>query len=208
MNQCFLSAEDIRDLHRDLRILIATDGTLTRMLSIVANDDIALQIIDQKPIAPSAPESKQLPSGRILQRDILLRGQTSGIPYVAAESLLAIDLLPSSMVTALTKTDRTLGEVMVASGLETFKEAATVWRGALPGWVATTGYQDSRSDTLSRRYRVIIGGQPAIIITEHFLQNVFSDDSHEQDHHKYSTFSIQGARNSFAPNDRHPTRPC
>jgi chorismate lyase len=188
MNPRFLSDEDIRRLNRDLRILIATDGTLTRMLSIVADDEIVLQIIEQKicPIAPTAPESMQLPSGRVLHRHILLRGQSSGTAYVAAESLIAIDLLPPSITTSLTETDQTIGEIMVASRLETFKETATVWKGASPGWVVNGGSQDSRSGTVARRYRVIAGGQPAIIITEYFLRNVFSDGLQtEHDHREH-----------------------
>jgi chorismate--pyruvate lyase len=186
MNQRFLSDEDIRRLNRDLRILIATDGTLTRMLSIVANDEIVLQIIKQKiwPIAPTAPESMQLPNGRVLQRHILLRGRSSGTAYVAAESLIAIDLLPPLIVTSLTETDRTIGEIMVASRLETFKETATVWNGASPGWAVNEGSQDSRSGTVARRYRMIAGGQPAIIITEYFLENVFSDGVQTEHYHR------------------------
>jgi chorismate-pyruvate lyase len=177
MNQRFLSDEDIRRLNRDLRILIATDGTLTRMLNIVANDEIVLQVIKQKicPIAQTAHESMQLPSGRVLQRHILLRGRRSGTAYVAAESLIAIDLLPPSIVTSLTTTDLTIGEIMVSSRLETFKETATVWNGALPDWVGNDRSQDSQSGTVARRYRVIAEGLPAIVITEYFLQNVLSD---------------------------------
>ncbi|MGB8206603.1 MAG: chorismate--pyruvate lyase, partial [Mycobacterium sp.] len=37
MTACFLSDEDIRKLDRDLRILIATNGTLSRILTVVAN---------------------------------------------------------------------------------------------------------------------------------------------------------------------------
>lgn len=177
MNPCYLSDEDIRGLDRDIRILIATDGTLTRMLNIVANDEIVLQIIKQEicNIAPTEPESEELPNRRVLKRHTVLSGRSSGTAYIAAEALIAIDHLPPSIITDLTKTERPIGEVMAASGLETFKETATVWKGALPGWVVTAGNHDARIGHIARRYRVIVGGQRAIIITEYFLQNVFSD---------------------------------
>ena len=182
MTECFLSDEEIRTLNRDLRILIATNGTLTRILTVVADDEIVVQIIKQQihHVAPKIPKLGQLPSGRVLQRNILLKGRRSGKPFVAAESFIAIDLLPPAIVTSLTTTDRPIGEVMAASCLDTFKEAPKVWIGELPGWLALDGYQNSRTRTVARRYRIITGGQPVIIITEYFLQNAFRDEPCEE----------------------------
>jgi chorismate--pyruvate lyase len=179
MTECFLSAEEVRKLDRDLRILIATNGTLTRILNVVANDEIVVQIVTQQihPVAPKISELGQLPSGRVLQRRIVLKGRSSGNPFVAAESLIAIDLLPPAIMTSLTKTNRPVGEVMAASCLETFKEAPKVWIGESPGWLAHAGYQNSRPRTVSRQYRIITGGQPVFIITEYFLRNVFQQDA-------------------------------
>ncbi len=175
MTGCILSDEEIRKLNRDLRILIATDGTLTRILNIVAGNEIVVQIVEQQihDVAPKIPELQQLPSGRVLERRILLKGRGSGNPLVAAESLISIDLLPPAILTSLTETDRPIGEVMAASRVETFKEAAKVWIGKLPGWLELDGYQNSRTGTIARRYRIVAGGQPVMVITEHFLRNVF-----------------------------------
>jgi chorismate-pyruvate lyase len=172
-----LPDDEVRKLNRDLRILIATNGTLTRILGIVANDEIVVQIVEQQVhgMAPRIPGLEQLPSSRVLQRQILLKGRSSGHPFVAAESLIAIDLLPPAITTSLTKTERPIGEVIAASYLETFKEAAKVWIGQPPGWLAHTGYQNSEPRIVARRYRIITGGQPVIIITEYFLRNVFQD---------------------------------
>jgi chorismate-pyruvate lyase len=177
-----LSDEAIGKLDRDLRILIATNGTLTRILNIVANDEIVVQIIKQQihNMAPKIPELEGSAIGRVLQRGILLKGRSSGTPFVAAESLIAIDLLPPAIMTSLTETDRPIGEVMAASCLETFKEEPKVWTGELPGWLALDGYQNSRSRTVARRYRIIAGGQPVIIITEYFLRSVFQAAPREE----------------------------
>jgi chorismate--pyruvate lyase len=168
-----LSDDEIDKLNRELRILIATDGTLTRILGVVANDEIALEIIDQQihDITPNLPELGQLASGRVLQRRILLKGRSSGNPFVAAESLIALDRLPPAIVTSLTNTDCPIGEVIAASRLETFKEGAKVWIGRPPGWFARAGCQDSEPGIVARRYRVIMEGQPVMIITEYFLRN-------------------------------------
>lgn len=178
MTECLLSDEEIRKLNRDLRILITTDGTLTRMLNIVANDEIVVQIINQQILngeAVNMPDVEQLPSGRILRRNILLKGRSSGSPLVAAESLIAIDLLPLTVTTGLTTTEDPIGEVIAASCLETFKEEAKVWIRELPDWVVLAGYKSSQPRTVARRYRIITGGQPVLIITEYFLRNEFED---------------------------------
>lgn len=175
MTGCVLSDEEIRKLNRDLRILIATDGTLTRILSIVAGDEAVVQIVEQQihEVAPKMSELDQLPSGRVLRRRILLKGRSSGNPLVAAESLIAMDLLPPAILTSLTETDRPIGEVMAANRIETFKEAAKVWIGELPGWLALDGDQNSDTGTIARRYRIIARGQPVMVITEYFLRTVF-----------------------------------
>jgi chorismate-pyruvate lyase len=208
MTECLLSDEEIRKLDRDLRILIATNGTLTRILSVVANDEIVVQVIKQHihHVAPEIPGLEQLASGRVLQRRILLKGQSSGEPFVAAESLIAIDLLPAVMMRSLTKTDRPIGEIMADSCLETFKEAAKVWIGELPGWLPLDGYRNSRPTTLARRYRIITGGRPVLIITEYFLRNVFHDTRpQEPDRCQHSNGIDARSGDSFALINRSPT---
>jgi chorismate lyase len=173
----FLRDDEIQKLNRDLRILIASNGTLTRILGVVADDEIVVQIVDQQVqnVASTMPDLDQLPSGRVLQRRIFLKGRNSGDPLVAAESLVAVDLLPPAITASLTKTDRPIGEILAASCLETFKETAKAWIGRPPGWLTAAGYQSSEPRIVGRRYRVILGGQPAVIITEYFLREVFQD---------------------------------
>lgn len=174
-----LAVAEIRKLNRDLRILVATNGTLTRILSVLANEDIAVEIIRQQihNAAPRTPGHHGLASGRVLERDILLKGRTSGYAFVAAESLIAVDSLPHEIVTSLMETDRPIGEIMAGSCIETFKEEAKVWAGKLPRWPALDGYQNSRMDTVARRYRILSGGVPVMIVTEYILPAVFEDAS-------------------------------
>ncbi len=178
MTERLLSVDEIRELSRDLRILLATNGTLTRILNVVADEEIVVHIVDQRVhhIAPKVPDLQELPLGRVLQRNIVLKGRSTGKPFVAAESLIAIDLLPPELMTSLTTTDCPIGEAMAASCLETFKEAPTVWVGELPTWLED-GYRDSHAGTVGRRYRIIAAGQPVIVITEYFLQNCIDEDA-------------------------------
>jgi chorismate lyase len=172
-----LSVAEIRKLDRDLRILIATNGTLTRILNVLANEEIAVEIVRQQihDVAPKELELEDSAIGRVLQRDILLKGRTSGNAFIAAESLIAIDLLPHAIIASLTETDRPIGEIMAASCIETFKEEAKVWTGKLPSWPALDGYQNSRTGNVARRYRIIAGGRPVFVITEYVLRTAFDD---------------------------------
>jgi chorismate--pyruvate lyase len=170
--ECFMPEDDIRRLDRDLRILIACNGTLTRILGIVADEEIVVDIVDQqfRGDSPWVPASGPQLNGRVLQRRVFLKGRSSGQAFVAAESLVAVDLLPPAIATRLMNTDHPIGEVMAASSLESFKEAAEVWNGPPPTWLGAAGYQHPEPSIVGRRYRVITGGQPAIVITEYFLR--------------------------------------
>jgi chorismate--pyruvate lyase len=160
----FLSDEEICLLDRDLRILVATNGTLTRILGIVTGDEIVVQTIGQV-IQPTA-------SGRSLERQVVLSVRHSRKAFVAAESSIAVDLVRSELIDDLLSTDRPIGELMVASRLEFFKEAPEVWFGDLPACLARAS-QRFAAQAVARRYAIIIAGQPAIVITEHFLQDIY-----------------------------------
>lgn len=168
MPECFIAGEQIHQLHRDLRILIATNGTLTRILGVVADEDIIVQIIDQR-VLRHTDAVEPLPSGRTLQRRVLLKGRDSGSVFVAAESMIAVDLLPDAIAASLTSTELPIGEIMAAGCLETFKEPAEVWLGEPPDWLATIGFQPPSHRIVGRRYRIIMGTRPVMTVTEHFL---------------------------------------
>jgi chorismate-pyruvate lyase len=176
MTECFLAAAEICKLNRNLRLLIGTNGTLTRILGIVADEEIIVQIINQK-IHRRAPEKAglwQLAGDSILQRQVLLKGRSSGQQYVAAESLVSVDLLPRALTASLTETECPIGEIMAAGRLETFKEPADVWIGDAPDWLVAQRYRAPQPRTVGRRYRIISGGRPVIIITEYFLESLES----------------------------------
>ena len=169
MSECFLAAKEIHQLNRDLRILIATNGTLTRILGVVTGEEIVVQVVEQQLHPHGGVQSEQLSGSRILQRRVLLNGQTSGRRFVGAESLIAVDLLPPTIAADLTSTNAPIGEIMAASRLETFKEPADIWVAESPDWLAAATDQGAQERTVSRRYRIILDGQPVIVITEYFL---------------------------------------
>ncbi|WP_165759389.1 chorismate--pyruvate lyase family protein [Mycobacterium decipiens] len=176
MHSNFLTAEEIRKFGRDLRILLATNGTLPRILGILANDDIFTQIIDRD-ICVATPEmrSPERPfNGRTLHRKVLLKGRSSGKLFVVAESLISIDLVPPKLIDNLIEMDRPIGESILANGIEIFKENPKLWMSTLPDWLKLDERQDLAQEAIARRYRMTIRGQPAIVVTEYFPLGTFT----------------------------------
>jgi chorismate lyase len=64
MTECFLAGEELHQLNRDLRILIATNGTLTRILGVVTGEEIVVQIVEQQLHARDAAQSEHLSGSR------------------------------------------------------------------------------------------------------------------------------------------------
>lgn len=170
-----LSEEEIRKLSRDLRMLIATDGTLTRILSVVKDDDVDVQIVKQRiqPCGSGAAVPAESSHGRTMQRNVLLKGRRSGKPFVAAESSIAMDHLPPAIVASLMRTNRPIGELLVGGCLEIFRDTPEVWMGEQPTWAAAAWCRNLGSKAVGRRYRMIIGGRPVVTVAEYFPLHVF-----------------------------------
>lgn len=170
----YLSDEDIRKLARDLQILIATNGTLTRILEVVSEEEIDVKIIDQRTHATAPREHglEDFPAGEVLRRQVVLTGRRTGAPFVAAESFIAANHLPPAITATLTETDRPIGEVVLSNCIETYKDAAKVWFAPIPDW-ARIEKSSNQPGTYARRYRIIIGGRPVISISEYFLTDAF-----------------------------------
>ena len=169
----YLSSRDIQKLNRDLRVMLMTDGTLTRVLSAMSNQSIAVQILDQRETESSNMGSADVGLRGILRRRILLRGQDSHDTFVAAESIIVKEYMPESVLTLLLETNEPLGEVMKSSNLGTTKDPAVIWRAELPTWIPVEHRRAASSDAVARRYQVLLGEVPVVSITEYFLVETF-----------------------------------
>lgn len=174
-DRTILSKQDIQSFSRDIQILLATNGTLTRILSVVIDEEVEVEVFEQtvNDRLPGFSPSGEPIDGRLLQRKVLLRGKLSGKPFVAAESSIAIDLLPPPLVANLKQTNRPIGEIIATSCLELFKEAPEVWMGDPPHWSLPAVNHTLRQKTIGRRYRMIIAGRPAIVVSEYFPLDLF-----------------------------------
>jgi chorismate-pyruvate lyase len=151
------------------RILLVTDGTLTDTLEAAFREPIGLRKIALDILSAPAPLlDLDLPAGApVLDRKILLYGETSGRSYVYAESLLALDRLPPNFRHELMHSDTPMGRLWSEHKMETWKELLVVGRHPVdklaPYLTSAAG-----PDCLMRRYRLISGGRPLMSIEEHF----------------------------------------
>jgi len=100
-------------LSRIQKILLATDGTVTRVLEACAGEEMQLTKLEQTVVpAATADADLALSQGEdVMSRTVLLRGSESGHTYVYAESLIIPGRLHPRLV-QLRRTDRVaaLGE--------------------------------------------------------------------------------------------------
>jgi chorismate--pyruvate lyase len=143
-------------------------GTVTELLEHLAGEAIDADIRHQD--MGSAPGDNPLglsPGAPFLHRSVLLTGRGTGLAFVYAESAIAADRLPGSVLSRLQTTRDPIGRVLADHHL-------VVRRDPLSGAVAAT-HADQDVATLlvdgvhSRGYRILLDGVPAMMVSEWFL---------------------------------------
>ena len=151
------------------RILLISDGTLTDTLEAAFLESIGLRklLITNGPSPVALPELELAAGEPLMQRTILLYGETTGRTYVRAESQLALQRLPPRFQEELVDSNMPMGRLWSAHRLETWKELLMVARHEMGGMAVDFGTKPE-AQCLARRYRVISGGRPLMLIAEHF----------------------------------------
>jgi chorismate-pyruvate lyase len=155
-------------LGRLSRILLASDGTLTDTVEAAMLEPIGLSRlhVGTAPL-PAAMDVLDLDAGaRVMERRILLYGQTSGRNFVYAESFLALDRFPAAFGRALTELDTPIGRLWAEHRLEGRKELLEA--SCAPASPRLAAYFPASADLVMRRYRMISGGKPVMLIAEYF----------------------------------------
>lgn len=143
-----------------LRAVLVTDGTVTKILEAYFWEPVSVDTLEQRfetadddvPwIALHAGES-------CLVRDACLRGTESGQRFAEAFSLIRVDRIPSGFRQRLIDREIGIGVLIRDSGLESYREVLDIGLERL----------DTDALTVYRTYRIIIAGQPVILITEYF----------------------------------------
>lgn len=154
------------------RALLAIDGTVTKFIEAYTLESIEAVRLQQQTQVLSTPHTwlKTPPDTEVIVRQVLLRGRYSSTIYTYAVSLLVSARLPADLLRDLDIEPGGLGQVLLNSQIENRREILWCSREQitdLPGAIrCLTGV-----DFISRTYRIIVGGQPVMLINEKFPTN-------------------------------------
>lgn len=161
-----------------LRTLLVTDGTVTKSLEAYYWEPIVVELVGQQLVLAEA-SIRWLdvePGEEVLSRRVTLRGGVSKSIYTRAFSLIRPRLIPAQLRELLLAGSLGIGELIRDCGLETYRELLEI------GFAdSTAGFGDAEpasGDHIYRTYRIVLGGQPAILLTELFPVSLF--DPHRQ----------------------------
>lgn len=152
-----------------LRALLVTDGTVTKILEAYFWEPITVEtlsqasVIAEKPIPWLGIE----PGSSVLTRDARLIGTDTATAYADAFSIIRTELIPEDFRRRLIAREIGIGVLIRDSGLESYRELLEL------GTEQTPSAPDGQR-RISRTYRIIIEGNPVILITESFPYSVYA----------------------------------
>lgn len=160
---------NLDDLDPFARVLATTDGTVTEILGAWAGDHVSVGWVSQRRADLERPVDglRAGPGTAVLRRDVLLIGTRTGRALLYAESLIAIDRLPTLVRDGLIAGTRPIERLLHESRLETFREILCLRREAA-GQVASDFGARPDDPFVMRSYAIVAGGLPLMLIAEKF----------------------------------------
>jgi chorismate-pyruvate lyase len=152
-----------------LRGLLFTDGTVTRTLEVQALSPVSVEVADQTDSAVSGQiaEYLEVPSGtESVRRRVLIGTGEPMEPAIWAESQILPTRLPPGFLGVLQGAPDGIGESLQQVELESWRELLWFGVDSHPAWSGVDS--DLSSPVVTRLYRVITGGLPALLISESF----------------------------------------
>lgn len=157
-----------------LRVLLVTDGTVTRTLEAYFDERIDVQVISHREMASDQSYAgiRVVRGERIIRRKVVLRGRCSRIAYAIAESVIAVERLSGDLQRRLACEPLGIGELIRVSRLETYREVLSVDRARAGEWAGDLAVEESAGVAM-RRYVIYIDTKPTMEISEIFPERPF-----------------------------------
>lgn len=157
-----------------LRVLLVTDGTVTRSLAAYFGELIDVNVLTaiECGSAIAYPKIGVSQGDRIFKRTVTLRGRITREVYVFAESIIVIANITPEMKHELIEYGKGIGEIILERRLESYWELFGVTRAAAAEWAVHLGVQKEAS-ALVRNYGIYLGGRAAVQIQEVFPESRF-----------------------------------
>ncbi len=146
-----------------LRVLLTTDGTVTKSLESYFWEPVEVLTLSQ---AYSALECDMTAidctkGDKVWLRDVSLKGSVSGCEYATAQSYIRLQALPHTMQLALKEGRIGIGEFLRECEYETYREILAV------------GESETNQNIIWRTYRIMMNKKPLMQITERFNKKSF-----------------------------------
>lgn len=109
-----------------MRLLLVTDGTVTKSLEALFNIPIKVIVQRQEPVAAAGYSASGLNSQQLLVRDVTLVRTDSHQLMAQAHSIIALDLLPADLAAGLLAGQFGIGELIRSQGLDTYRQLTDV----------------------------------------------------------------------------------
>jgi chorismate-pyruvate lyase len=164
-----VTAADSSDLQQRL---LDNPGTVTHLLERITGEPMFADVVRQCSITASTDNGLGATLGcPVTQRMAVLRGRTTHLPYLYAESLFLPERLPGRARARLDRSNDPIGLVLVAYGLRTRREVLPQ-PGAVGSEASSIIAGFSSEVVWSRAYRLCIEGLPVFAIREWFFGSV------------------------------------
>lgn len=167
-------------LSRFQRFLLVTDGTVTEMLEQYLEEKIKVRKLYEKiehdfqRVFPHHQAYLGHSNVPVMQREVLLQGQSSLTNWVHAESTIVLSHLIQDFRTDLLDSREPIGCLWEKYQIETFKSILDFEQCAV-GPLAEHFRVSPQAPVISRTYNVHSGGKLIMIITETFPAGFFQD---------------------------------
>ncbi len=159
---------DLQALPPFLRVLLTTDGTVTKSLESYFWEPVNVRNCGQKYVAleVDAPVIMRNSGDTVLKRTVQLLGSSTGSCYATAVSLICTELLQADLRQRLECGRVGVGELLRECGLETYREIVAVGEGSVDKELMPAA-------AIWRCYRIMMNHKPFIQITESFPLEVY-----------------------------------
>ena len=169
----FEHSPDFPGLSPILRVLLVTDGTVTRTLEAYFGETIDVDVLEHAETTSESPypQIDIAPGDHILHRYVRLFGRATRKVYAVAESVAVLEHISQQMRRQLIQEHKGIGELLREGRLETYRELLTANLTAAGRWAEGLGLAATAS-VVTRDYRIYQRGRAVLLIREIFPESL------------------------------------
>jgi len=169
----FEHSPDFLGLSPILRVLLVTDGTVTRTLEAYFGEAIAVDVLEHAEITSESPYPQiEIAAGdHVLHRYVRLLGRNTRRVYAVAESVAVLKHISQQMRRQLIQEQKGIGELLREGRLETYRELLTADLTTASRWAEHLNVAAAEG-VVTREYRIYQGGRAVLLIREIFPESL------------------------------------